>query len=182
MMRLRFEKRESPVSPLLLAADDEGALRVLEFADHESRMHRLLRQHYGNYQLVEGAIPASISRAIDAYFEGDLDALADVPVATGGTAFQQDVWRGLRAIPSAVTISYGELARNVGRPGASRAVGAANGSNPIAIVVPCHRVIGADGTLTGYGGGVDRKRWLLDHERRHARVADEHMSQMLLMR
>jgi methylated-DNA-[protein]-cysteine S-methyltransferase len=109
-----------------------------------------------------------MKRALRAYFDGTMDALDDVPVATGGTAFQRDVWNALRTIPAGDTRSYGELAAKIGRAGASRAVGAANGANPVAIVVPCHRVIGASGAITGYAGGVANKRWLLDHERRHA--------------
>jgi methylated-DNA-[protein]-cysteine S-methyltransferase len=128
-------------------------------------MHRLLREHYGEYQLEKGAAPASVTRSLDAYFDGDLNALASVRTATGGTPFQRAVWRALRAVKPGTTKSYSQIAARIGRPTASRAVGAANGSNPIAIVVPCHRVIGANGALTGYGGGLPRKRWLLDHER-----------------
>ncbi len=129
------------------------------------RMHRLLREHYGNYELEEGAAPASVTRALDAYFDGDCGVLDKIRIATGGTPFQRAVWRALRTIKSGTTKSYGEIAASIGRPQASRAAGAANGANPIAIVVPCHRVIGANGALTGYGGGLPRKRWLLDHER-----------------
>jgi methylated-DNA-[protein]-cysteine S-methyltransferase len=100
---------------------------------------------------------------LDAYFEGDLHTF-DVPLSMAGTPFQKQVWQGLREIPYGTTISYAELARRVGRAGASRAVGSANGRNPIGIVVPCHRVIAADGTLGGYGGGLDRKEWLISHE------------------
>jgi methylated-DNA-[protein]-cysteine S-methyltransferase len=100
-----------------------------------------------------------------AYFGGDLAAIDALPVATGGTEFQRAVWDELRRIPCGGSISYSELARRIGRPAAIRAVGLANGANPIGIVVPCHRVIGANGTLTGYGGGIERKRWLLAHER-----------------
>ncbi len=107
-------------------------------------------------------------RDIQAYFDGDLTVLDRVPVRTGGTAFQNLVWAALRQIPAAMTTTYGRLAAQIGRPKACRAVGLANGANPVSIVVPCHRVIGADASLTGYGGGLDRKRWLLDHERRHA--------------
>ena len=163
-MRLRLERWASPISPLLLVTDDDGFLRALDFADHEARMHRLLREHYGDCTLQEGAAPVSLTAALDAYFDGGIDALADVRTATGGTAFQREVWDALRAIPAGTTISYGQLAASLGRAGSSRAVGAANGANPVAIVVPCHRVIGADGTLTGYGGGMERKRWLLEHE------------------
>ena len=169
-MRLRLEQRASPLSVLLLVTDDAGTLRALEFADHEKRMHRLLRVHYGNYTLQEGVAPASITRALDAYFAASADRLADIQVATGGTSFQREVWKGLRGIPAGTTISYGELAARLGRAGASRAVGAANGANPISIVVPCHRVIGANGTLTGYASGLGHKQWLLDHERQFVSV------------
>ncbi len=107
---------------------------------------------------------AGVVEQLEAYFAGSRQDF-DVPLALAGTAFQQEVWAGLLEIPYGETVSYGELARRVGRPGASRAVGLANGRNPVAIIVPCHRVIGANGTLTGYGGGLDRKTWLLDHER-----------------
>jgi methylated-DNA-[protein]-cysteine S-methyltransferase len=109
--------------------------------------------------------PSGIAARVRAYFDGDLDALDDIPVRfERGTPFQREVWEALRTIPRGETISYAELARRVGRPGAFRAVGAANGQNPVGVVVPCHRVIAADGTLGGYGGGLDRKRWLLAHE------------------
>ena len=98
------------------------------------------------------------------YFAGELAAIDTLPVQTGGTAFQREVWRALREIPCGGTVSYAELAERIGRPTAVRAVGLANGSNPVGIVVPCHRVIGANGSLTGYGGGIERKRWLLEHE------------------
>ena len=109
-----------------------------------------------------------MTKALDAYFEGDICALGSLRVAARGTPFQEKVWQGLRAIPPGQTRSYGQLAAAIGRPGASRAVGAANHANPVGIVVPCHRVIGANGALTGYAGGLDRKRWLLEHERRYA--------------
>jgi len=167
-MRLRLERWTAPDSTLLLVTDTAGALRSLEFAENETRMLRLLRAHYGDHALEEAAAPASLTRALDAYFAGDIDALAHVPTATAGTPFQREVWKALRAIPAGTTISYGQLAARLGRKGASRAVGAANGANPIPIVVPCHRVIGADGSLTGFGSGLPRKQWLLDHERRFA--------------
>ena len=109
--------------------------------------------------------PSGIFARLGAYFAGDLAAIADVPVRFDrGTSFQREVWNALREIPVGETISYAGLARRVGRPSAFRAVGSANGRNPIGIVVPCHRVIAADGTLGGYAGGLDRKRWLLAHE------------------
>lgn len=169
-MHLLLERWKSPVDELLLVTDSDGILRSLDFADKESRMQRLLRLHYGTYTLNDGAAPAAVTRALKAYFDGDMDALDAVRIGTGGTAFQRAVWKGLRAIPSGATKTYGELAEVIGHAGASRAVGAANGSNPIAIVVPCHRVIGANGTLTGFAGGLGRKRWLLDHERKYLKV------------
>ncbi len=171
-MRLQLEQHDSRLGPLLLVTDGDGILRALEFADHELRMQRLLREHYGDYVLHQGAAPASVKRALDAYFDGEIDALVDLPVATGGTEFQHEVWRAVRAIPAGTTRSYGQIAIRLGRAGASRAVGAANGANPVPIVVPCHRVIGANGALTGYGGGLPRKRWLLDHERRFSGAED----------
>jgi methylated-DNA-[protein]-cysteine S-methyltransferase len=167
-MHLQLEEYESSLVPLLLVTDDEGVLRALDFANYESRMQRLLREHYGEFELEKGAAPRSTLRALDAYFDGDLCALDEVRTATGGTSFQRAVWRALRAIEPGSTRSYGQIAKVIGRPAASRAVGAANGSNPIAIVVPCHPVIGASGTLTGYGGGLPRKQWLLNHEREHS--------------
>ncbi len=165
-MQLWLDRLPSPVGELRLVVDDQGALRALEFEDHDARLHRLLTRHYGRYEITPGAAPEAIRQALTAYFEGDASRLAALPVATGGTEFQRLVWQALREIPPGSTISYGELAARIGRPGASRAVGLANGANPVVIVVPCHRVIGANGTLTGYGGGLPRKHWLVAHERR----------------
>jgi O-6-methylguanine DNA methyltransferase len=167
-MHLRLSKYSSAISELLLVTDDDRALRALDFADYESRMHRLLREHYGDYVLNTGAPPTSIGLALDAYFAGELSALDDVGIATGGTPFQRAVWQAVREIEPGSTKSYGQLASELGSAKASRAVGAASGANPISIVVPCHRVIGANSTLIGYGGGLPRKRWLLDHERQHS--------------
>jgi methylated-DNA-[protein]-cysteine S-methyltransferase len=136
----------------------------MDFADHEDRMRRLLRLRHRGYTLTPMRNPAGVCDRIAAYFEGDLSALDRIAVRTGGTQFQREVWTALRRIPPGTTITYGELAARIGRPNAVRAAGAANGSNPIVIVVPCHRVIGAGGALTGYGGGLERKRWLLAHE------------------
>lgn len=145
-------------------------MRALDFEDYEPRMHRLLHLHYHTYALETGATPATLVKALSAYFTGDLNAISALRVATGGTAFQRTVWHALREIRAGETSTYGRLATALGRNGASRAVGMANGANPIAIVVPCHRVIGADGTLTGYGGGLERKQWLLAHERQYAGI------------
>jgi methylated-DNA-[protein]-cysteine S-methyltransferase len=164
-LRFRLERRASPIGTMLLVSDEDDFVRAIDFDEYEQRMHQLLRLQYGSYTLSDGRAPATVTRAFAAYFDGDLDALANVPVRTGGTPFQREVWAALRNIPAGTTTSYGQLAARLGRPKASRAVGMANGSNPISIVVPCHRVIGADGSLTGYGGGLPRKQWLLRHER-----------------
>jgi methylated-DNA-[protein]-cysteine S-methyltransferase len=129
-------------------------------------METQLRSYAGEgWVLTPASNPGGLSSALRAYFDGDLAAIDGLPVAASGTAFQTAVWRALRDIPRGETRSYSQLARQIGHPSAVRAVGLANGSNPIGVVVPCHRVIGADGSLTGYGGGIERKRWLLEHER-----------------
>lgn len=163
-MHLTLDRMETQVGTLLLVSDEDGVLRALDFSDFEPRMRTLLRRHYGEVTLNEGEAPKATRAAITAYLAGDHAALDSIPVATGGTDFQRSVWAALRRIPAGETRSYGALAVMLGKPGASRAVGLANGANPIGIVVPCHRVIGANGTLTGYAGGMDRKRWLLAHE------------------
>ena len=163
--RLILHRHATPIGAMLLACDDVGHLRALEFADCEVRLHALARRQYRrDIPLEEGMAPESVRNAIDAYFAGDLRALDQIPCRTGGTAFQRKVWSALRRIPPGRTVSYGALAQEIGLPRAVRAVGAANGANPISVVVPCHRVIGSDGTLTGYGGGLPRKQWLLRHE------------------
>lgn len=154
---------------LMRAVFDEAArLRALEWADHEPRLQHLLRLHYGapgrGHALRAAALPGALAAALGDYFAGALTALDTLVTQTAGSAFQRAVWQALRAIPVGTTTTYGALATALGRPRAVRAVGAANGANPIAIVVPCHRVLGAGGALTGYGGGLPRKRWLLEHE------------------
>jgi O-6-methylguanine DNA methyltransferase len=163
MRRLNFHRWPSPVGDLSLVWDDAG-LRALDFDDYDERLRRLLSRHYGVFRLEPADPPAWLTEPLTAYFAGDHAALSRVPVATNGSAFQEAVWTALRQIPAGETWSYGRLAAHVGKPGASRAVGLANGANPVGIVTPCHRVIGADGTLTGYGGGLERKRRLLEHE------------------
>lgn len=162
-MDLWLDRLSSPMGDLLLVWQGE-ALRALDFGDNEARLERILQARYGTHRLTPAHTPASLRRPIEAYFEGELTAIDHVPVEANGTPFQEQVWKALREIPAGRTASYGELAARIGRPEASRAVGLANGSNPAGIVVPCHRVIGASGALTGYGGGIDRKRWLLRHE------------------
>lgn len=155
----------SPLGTILLVADGRERLLALDFQTHEDRMRRLLELHHGARRLVRGPAPRAVSQQLAAYFDGDPSALDALRVELGGTSFQRQVWSTLRHIPAGGTTSYIELARHLGRPGAARAVGRANGANPVAIVIPCHRVIGADGSLTGYAGGLSRKRWLLSHER-----------------
>ena len=165
---LYADRLESTIGTLLLIHDREGHVRALKFQGFESRMRRLLRLHYGaegnDFAIEDRAASAPIRRAISDYFSGDLCAINSIPVTTGGTSFQREVWAALRTIQAGTRLSYGALARQLGRPKSVRAVGLANAANPVAIVVPCHRVIGTDGSLTGYGGGISRKRWLLVHE------------------
>lgn len=152
-----------PLGPISIVCD-EARVCALAFSDHEATIERDLRMRYGAYRLRPADDPAGAAAALRAYLAGDHAALDAVPVDLGGTPFQRAVWSELRLIPPGTTISYSALARRIGRPSATRAVGLANGANPVAIIVPCHRVIGADGTLTGYGGGLHRKSWLLAHE------------------
>jgi methylated-DNA-[protein]-cysteine S-methyltransferase len=163
---LRLEHLQTPCGSVLIVTDDEGALRALDWEDHVSRMRRLLDLHYGKdgVRLQPRSSTSGIRDALHAYLAGDLRATEEIRVQTGGTAFQRQVWAALRAIPPGSTVTYGHLAAHLQRPDAARAVGMANGANPIPIVVPCHRVTGADGSLTGFGSGIERKRWLLEHE------------------
>ncbi len=162
-MKLLIDRIESPLGTMILVADDVS-LCALDFESYEARMMGLLQKRYVSVELVESIDPHGFSSKIRAYLAGDYGSLADLPVNAGGTVFQQLVWQGLRSIPVGTTLSYGELATQLGKPTAARAVGLANSLNPVAIVVPCHRVIGAKAKLTGYAGGLDRKQWLLEHE------------------
>jgi methylated-DNA-[protein]-cysteine S-methyltransferase len=165
---LMHDRWPSPLGPLDLVFDDEGRLHALEFGGEPLAAggagRRRRRASWPD--LREASAPDAIVVALTAYFAGEIGALDAITIQPSGTPFQQAVWAALRTIRPGTTSTYGRLAAQIGRPGAGRAVGLANGSNPIGIVVPCHRVIGGDGSLTGYGGGMDRKRWLLDHERR----------------
>lgn len=162
--RLFLDRAPSPIGDLLIVTDETGLLRAVDFHDFEPRMRRLARLHNGDLELEPGPAPTAIKTAFARYFAGDLAALASLDWAANGTPFQQAVWRALGAIPPGQTLPYSELARRVDRPAAIRAAGAANGANPLSLVVPCHRVIGTNGALTGYAGGIERKRWLLAHE------------------
>lgn len=175
--QLLIDRINTPIGKMILVADLAGNLRALDWVDHETRMQRLLQRHYGKngFVLEPAENPRGLSDTLRRYLAGDITAIDSVPVATAGTAFQREVWRALRDIPVGSTWSYAKLAEKIGRPKAVRAVGLANGSNPIGIVVPCHRVIGSNGSLTGYGGGMERKRWLLAHESALApRNAEQH--------
>ena len=166
--KLRFltDKLATPIGELVVICDEEGRLRATDWTSYDERMHRLLARHYGEgtFTLTPAKDFFGLTSALAAYFDGDLHAIDSLPVATEGSAFQKNVWQALRLIPAGQTISYGQLALRLGKPAAVRAVGLANGANPVGVVVPCHRVIGANGSLTGYGGGLERKRWLLQHE------------------
>lgn len=168
LVHLSIDHLPTPIGAMRIVADNEGNLRVAYFAEDDEDIRRHLQRHYGKdrFILEPKENPHGFTEDLTRYFAGDLDAIDSIPVKAIGTSFQQDVWHALRAIPCGTTTSYGKLAEQIGRPSAVRAVGLANGSNPIAVVVPCHRVIGSTGSLTGYGGGLNRKRWLLDHESR----------------
>ncbi|MDP1873770.1 methylated-DNA--[protein]-cysteine S-methyltransferase [Phenylobacterium sp.] len=168
--RLFVAALPTPLGPAQIVFDEVGRLRAFDWDSHQARMERLLRRHYGAVDLTAAPSPKGLSAPFAAYFAGEVGALAQLPWTTGGTAFQQSVWRALCEIPVGTTWSYGQLAAHIGAPTAVRAVGLANGANPVGLVVPCHRVIGANGTLTGYGGGLERKRWLLSHERAEFRL------------
>ena len=169
----------TPIGRLIYVCDPQGSLRMVDWSDYEARALRLLTIHYGKngFTFTQQRDPFGLTTRLAAYFAGDISAIDEIPTATAGTAFQREVWRALRDIPAGETISYGELARRIARPSAVRAVGLANGSNPVGVVVPCHRVIGANGSLTGYGGGLHRKEWLLAHERAHTKQRNSDAAQ-----
>ena len=156
MSQIYFDQMPSPIGPLFLVADDEG-LREVRF-ELEKRPHEPLHDWVHSAQKL-----AQVRHQLEAYFSGERQVF-DLPLKPQGTEFQQSVWRALTTIAYAATTSYGQLAQQLDRPTASRAVGAANGRNPIPIIIPCHRVIGSNGTLTGFAGGLAAKQWLLEHE------------------
>jgi len=179
----------TPTGRMHIITDEEQRLRATDWEDKADRqpmglvterrarespagagMLQWLRAHYGEggFRLGQMRTPSQPRLALEAYFEGQVAAIESIRTLARGTEFQLLVWSALREIPAGSTLSYGALAVKIGRPAAVRAVGAANGANPIPVVVPCHRVIGADSSLTGFGGGLERKRWLLTHERTHA--------------
>lgn len=162
------ERIPSPLGEMLILTDSRGRLRIATWDAGPERTETLYRRLGPGADIVERPGATGLARSFEAYFNGDLAALDAIETAGAGTEFQTKVWTALRQIPCGETISYSELARRIGKPDAVRAVGLANGANPVAVVTPCHRVIGANGTLTGYGGGLNRKAWLLAHEGAHA--------------
>lgn len=172
VLQLFMDQIDTPLGELLIAADQDGNLRATSWSDYQIYLRPSLELHYGKngFTIQPRRNPSGLTDAIARYFAGELTAINTIPVQTAGTSFQRDVWHALREIPCGTTTSYAALAARIGRPNAVRAVGLANGSNPVGVVVPCHRVIGSDGSLTGYGGGIERKRWLLRHE--HALDSD----------
>jgi methylated-DNA-[protein]-cysteine S-methyltransferase len=159
-----LDRLTTPIGAMLLVTDEDGVLRALDFEDYEPRMKELLRLHYGAVDLKSGRAPKPMRSALSAYFDGEFTALRTVEWRVAGTPFQRKVWTALPKISAGQTMSYGALAAKLGAPNAMRAVGHANGSNPISVVIPCHRLIGANGSLVKYGGGLHRKAWLLRHE------------------
>jgi methylated-DNA-[protein]-cysteine S-methyltransferase len=171
-LRLKFQTIEGfdAIGPIHMVVDGEK-LVALEFGDVEHRLMPMLRARFGTVPPLQPVDDmAEISAAIRAYFAGDIRAIDGIATDGGGTEFQRSAWTALREIPPGETRTYGEMAVRLGRPNAARAVGSANALNPISLVIPCHRLVGAKGALTGYGGGIERKRWLLDHERRWAQA------------
>ncbi len=163
MTKLWIDTIDSPIGQISIVVDN-NRLCALDFADYQPRMMKLLAQRYESVESIPKHNPLGLTERLQAYLAGDLTSLDKIPVRMGGTAFQQQVWQKLLEIQVGEVWTYGELAKSIGKPTASRAVGMANSLNPIAIIVPCHRVIGAKRKLTGYAGGLDRKQWLLRHE------------------
>ncbi len=155
----------SPISPLAVACDADGRVRGVSFSDG---LERSMRRTWPGATLAQGQTPEAVRTGLEAYFAGDREALARIDWSLDGAAagdgFQTRVWRALAEVPVGTTISYGEMARRAGEPGAAQAAGVALNRNPIPLVLPCHRVVGADGAMIGFGGGLERKTWLLRHE------------------
>jgi methylated-DNA-[protein]-cysteine S-methyltransferase len=163
MAEFLYDELATPIGRVCVVSDAH-AVRAVEFDGGESRLDTLLRRHYGPCTLTRAHDPGGFTSRLRRYFAGDLAAIDDIPTQTAGTEFARQVWATLRTIPTGTTATYQEIASAIGRPRASRAVGMANGANPVSIIVPCHRVIGSGNQLTGYAGGLDRKHWLLAHE------------------
>ncbi|WP_019173965.1 methylated-DNA--[protein]-cysteine S-methyltransferase [Pseudaminobacter salicylatoxidans] len=158
----------TPLGGFVTVVDTQGRLRAAEFEDRPERLERSLLLRFGRegHRLERDAGTNTISMALESYFAGDIRAIDSIKTVLDGTPFQNSVWAALRTVEAGAPISYATLAARIGRPETSRAVGHANGTNPFSIIVPCHRLVGSNGALTGYGGGIERKRWLIDHEAR----------------
>ncbi|MGC8555363.1 MAG: methylated-DNA--[protein]-cysteine S-methyltransferase [Candidatus Acidulodesulfobacterium sp.] len=156
----------TPIGEMIAVVDSEKRLRALDWTDCETRMYQLFRLQYirCDVKLIAGKIPIEIKQKLNAYWQGDIESIDYIPVKTCGTCFQQEAWSVLRTIPAGKTISYKIQAAKIGKPSAIRAVALADKFNPILIVIPCHRIIGSDGSICGYAGGLKRKQWLLKHE------------------
>ena len=167
---LHLERLKTPTGIMRVVTGDTGVLRAADWETHIARMDQLLFKHYGATMTLSDwtGPPSKVVQALEAYFAGDLRAIDNLETATAGTQFKRQVWAALRSVPAGETLSHLGLAVRMGRDRAVRAVGAANGANPVAIVVPCHRVLGSGGALTGHGGGINRETWLLAHEREHS--------------
>lgn len=165
-MQLFVERIKTPIGALLITHDGK-ALANIAFADREERRAKELNRDFPHADVIRATKPTRLAAALTRYFDGDIRAIDKLPVIALGTDFQKQCWTALRRVRPGTTRTYGDHASAIGRPTASRAVGAANGFNPISIVVPCHRLVGANGSLIHYGGGLERKRWLIDHEARH---------------
>lgn len=166
-MQLFVERIKTPIGALLITHDGKR-LANIAFADREERREKELTRDFPDAVVKRAAKVTHFATALTSYFHGEVRVIDKIPVMDFGTDFQRHCWKALRRVRPGTTRSYGEHARIIGHPAAARAVGAANGFNPISIVVPCHRLIGADGGLVHYGGGLERKRWLIEHEVRHA--------------
>ncbi len=163
-MNLFFDRMETPLGDIVLSFDKAGKIYSLDWKNPGRSATHSAERYYKNLQLEHQALPPKISNALHAYFDGDLKTIEGLAIHLDGTPFQNSVWRALCEIPVGEVCSYVDIAKKLNNPGAMRAVGMANNANPISIIVPCHRVIGADGKMVGYGSGVDRKKWLLRHE------------------
>ena len=161
---LTLTRLPTPIGEALVVTDAEAKVRAFDWADHEPRMRRLVARYNAGSVLEEGPAPDAVRSALNAYFQGDFAAFDSLDLETGGTEFQCACWAALTEIPAGETRSYGQQAVVIGKPKAVRAVGLANGANPIGLIIPCHRVIGADGSLTGFSGGLPTKRFLLELE------------------
>src|SRR5215212_7641696 len=160
---LQIATIDSPLGPLTLASR-EGRVCLLHFGAADGGVRQALYRWYPAETIEAHGDPACAASSLQAYFDGTLNALDSIPVELNGTPFQKRVWEALRSVRPGTTAAYADIARMIQAPSAIRAVGAANGANPVAVIVPCHRIVGSNGSLTGYGGGLPRKQWLLEHE------------------